>query len=187
MTQPLTLADAASALKNGAILAYPTEAVWGLGCDPHNETAVLRLLDIKQRPVEKGLILIAAHVDQLRPFLDMSALPDDRLAEVLASWPGAHTWVMPASAQAPRWITGAHTGIAVRVSAHPLVIALCEAFGGALVSTSANLGGEAPARAQSQLDPALLVAIDGLVAGDTGDLARPTPIRDALTGTELRA
>ncbi|TWI01676.1 L-threonylcarbamoyladenylate synthase [Luteimonas cucumeris] len=186
MSQSLSLADAATAFMNGSILAYPTEAVWGLGCDPRNEAAVLRLLAIKQRPLDKGLILIAAHLDQLRPFLDLSALPAERLAEVLASWPGAHTWAMPASANAPRWITGAHDGIAVRVSAHPLVIALCDAFCGALVSTSANPGGEAPPRALSEFDPALLASIDGIVDGDTGGLARPTPIRDALTGAELR-
>lgn len=184
---PLSIPVAAARLRAGGIVAYPTEAVWGLGCDPFDERAVQRLLAIKQRPVEKGLIAIAAHIDQLKPLCDFSALPAEALAQVLATWPGPHTWIMPAAAAAPRWITGAHAGIAVRVSAHPVVIALCDAFGGALVSTSANPSAALPPRRVADFDPALLAAIDGHVAGETGALARPTPIRDALTGTALRA
>lgn len=188
MLQPLSLADAANALKKGGVLAYPTEAVWGLGCDPDDETAVMRLLAIKQRPVDKGLILIAANLDQLRPFLDLPALPSERLAEVLATWPGPHTWVMPAGPRAPRWITGAHSGIAVRVSAHPVVVTLCTVFGGALVSTSANRGGEpAPADLAELERSGLLAQLDGRLDGETSFLDRPTPIRDALSGAVLRA
>lgn len=181
-----TIEEAAEVVRSGGIAAYPTEAVWGLGCDPFDEGAVHRLLAIKQRPVEKGLILVAATLEQLRPVIDFAAVPTDRLAEVLSSWPGPHTWVMPATAQAPRWITGAHRGIAVRVSAHPVVVGLCQAFGGALVSTSANLGGHPAVRDFDALDPALLERVDALVAGRTGGLARPTAIRDALTGQSVR-
>lgn len=187
MNDPLTLAQATDAVRNGGVIAYPTEAVWGLGCDPNNESAVQKLLAIKQRPVDKGLILIAANLDQLRPYLDLPALPSERLAEVLATWPGPHTWVMPAQRQAPRWITGAHEGIAVRISAHPVVVALCMAFGTPLVSTSANFAGAPAPVTREAFDPALLAALDGIMAGDTGGLARPTPIRDARTGAELRA
>ncbi|UYK85471.1 Sua5/YciO/YrdC/YwlC family protein [Xanthomonas sacchari] len=183
----LSLSHAVAVLRKGGVIAYPTEAVWGLGCDPHDETAVTRLLRIKQRPVDKGLIVVAAELDPLRPLLDLSALPPERLAAVLASWPGPHTWILPAAAHAPPWITGAHQGIAVRISAHPLVAALCRAWGGALVSTSANRGGEPPARQRSELDPLVLGDLDGLLDGDTGGLAQPTPIRDAASGEILRA
>lgn len=186
MTDPLTLAEATTALKGGGIIAYPTEAVWGLGCDPTNEAAVMRLLAIKQRPLDKGLILIAANLDQLRPFLDLPALHSERLADVLATWPGPHTWVMPASRQAPRWITGAHDGIAVRVSAHQVVVALCTAFGGALISTSANRGGDPPPAHREAIDADLLAQLDGWLDGETSGLERPTPIRDARSGTQLR-
>ena len=111
-----TIEEAAEVIRSGGIVAYPTEAVWGLGCDPFDEGAVHRLLAIKQRPVEKGLILIAATLEQLKPLIDVAAVPTDRLANVLSSWPGPYTWVMPATAQAPRWITGQHRGIAVRVA-----------------------------------------------------------------------
>lgn len=186
MTTERTIEEAAEVVRSGGLVAYPTEAVWGLGCDPFDEGAVLRLLDIKQRPVEKGLILVAATLDQLRPLVDLAGLPTERLTEVLSSWPGPHTWVMPATGQAPPWITGRHTGIAVRVSGHPVVAGLCNAFGGALVSTSANFGGRPAATRRAELDPALLARLDALVPGETGGLPRPTAIRDALTGQALR-
>ena len=187
MTAPLlSIPEAATALQTGGVIAYPTEAVWGLGCDPRDETAVLRLLAIKQRTVDKGLILIASQYEQLRPFLDITAVPTERLAEVLASWPGPHTWVIPAAIGAPRWITGAHASIAVRISAHPLVIELCNAYGGALVSTSANRAGQPAALAREALDPRVLEGVDGWVAGETGGLGAPTAIRDALTGAAIR-
>lgn len=187
MPNPLAIADAAAALKLGRILAYPTEAVWGLGCDPFDETAVMHLLAIKQRPVDKGLILIAGALAQFDGLLDWDALPTDRSEAVFASWPGPHTWVVPATGRVPHWITGAHDGVAVRVSAHPAVVALCAAFGGPLVSTSANRSGEPPVFRREQLDPALLAAIDGVCAGETGGLSSPTAIRDARSGAQLRA
>ncbi|MCS4236694.1 Sua5/YciO/YrdC/YwlC family protein [Stenotrophomonas sp. BIGb0135] len=182
----LTVDTAPPVLRAGGVIAYPTEAVWGLGCDPSHEAAVMTLLQIKQRPVEKGMILVAADLAQLEGWVRMDALPAECRDTVLASWPGANTWVLPAGNRAPRWITGDHSGIAVRVSAHPLVAALCRAWGGPLVSTSANLAGHPPARTRAALDPALLPLLAGLIDGDTGGLAQPTPIRDALSGQVLR-
>ena len=106
--------------------------------------------------------------------------------EVRVSWPGPNTWIVPASVSAPAWITGVHRGIAVRVSAHPDVIALCNAFEGAIVSTSANLAGQAAARRRDELDPSLLADIDGVCAGETGGRSSPSVIRDALSGDVLR-
>jgi L-threonylcarbamoyladenylate synthase len=186
MAPLLTVAEAAAALKRGGVIAYPTEAVWGLGCDPFDQAAVRRLLALKDRPVEKGMILIAGAFAQLDGLLDWHALPAGRGDDVHASWPGPNTWVVPATPRVPRWITGAHAGVAVRVSAHPVVIALCAAFDGPLVSTSANPAGAPPPHTLAQLDPALRDALDGLVAGETGGLARPTAIRDARTGEALR-
>lgn len=185
-TRHLDLHEAAAALARGDVIAYPTEAVWGLGCDPSNEAAVTRLLALKQREVGKGLILIAADIAQLMPWVDIDVLPSPRREEVLASWPGPHTWIVPAAPAAPRWIRGDHDGIAVRVSAHPTVIALCHAWGGALVSTSANPAGAPPPKSIDAFDPALLEAVDGVVPGETGGLERPTGIRDARSGDILR-
>jgi L-threonylcarbamoyladenylate synthase len=186
MQHMLSLDSAVATLTQGGVIAYPTEAVWGLGCDPRQQAAVLRLLEIKRRPVDKGVIVVAASVDVLHAWVDMDALAPARRQEVLASWPGPHTWILPITAQAPRWVTGTHDGLAVRISAHPLVAALCAAWGGPLVSTSANLAGEPPARSRQALDPALLASIDGVVDGEVGALAQPTQIRDARSGQILR-
>jgi len=173
-------------LHSGGIIAYPTEAVWGLGCDPANQQAVMRLLALKQRPIEKGLILVAADLAQLDGWVRLDSLPAARRQAVLETWPGPQTWVLPVGERAPRWITGAHPGIAVRVSAHPLVQQLCRAFSGPLVSTSANLSGQPPPCRYQDIESRLLTQVDAVIKGHTGDLSRPTPICDALTGRILR-
>lgn len=175
---------AADALRGGAVLAYPTEAVWGLGCDPFDAAAVARVLAIKRRPVEKGLIVVAAGVDQLETLL--APLTAAQRAQLTASWPGPNTWLLDNRRVFPAWITGASPKVAVRVSAHPLVQALCRAFGGPLVSTSANRAGHPPARTMLAVRLRLGHCIDGLVAGDTGGARNPTIIRDLATGEVLR-
>jgi L-threonylcarbamoyladenylate synthase len=187
MPEYLSIPQAVAALRAGGVIAYPTEAVWGLGCDPFNAEAVRRLLKIKQREESKGLILVSADLAQIASFIDLDALPLERLKDVRATWPGPHTWLMPCPLRVPRWLRGSHRTIALRISAHRRVAALCNAFGGPIVSTSANLSGHEPARTVEELDPALLAQIDGVVDGLTGGLATPTPIRDALSGTVLRA
>jgi len=186
VSERLDASAATRLLQHGGVIAYPTEAVWGLGCDPRDEAATLRLLVLKQREVAKGLILIAADEAQLAPFVDFESLAESQRATVRESWPGPNTWIVPASAGAPRWITGEHHGIAVRVSAHPGVIALCRAFGGAIVSTSANRAGMPAAATFDALDPAVVAGVDAVLEGDTGGLERPSAIRDARSGAVLR-
>jgi len=181
-----SITDAVAVLRRGGVVAYPTEGVWGLGCDPFDEAAVLRLLALKQRPVDKGLILVAASATQFDGLVDWDALPPERRDAVLASWPGPHTWIVPATSRVPRWITGGHPGVAVRVSAHPAVVALCEAFAGALVSTSANLAGDPAPRTRRQLAQHISDGVDAIVAGETSGLDQPTAIRDARNGRQLR-
>jgi len=187
----LDLSAITDALRRGGVIAYPTEAVWGLGCDPFDEAAARRLLAIKQRPVDKGLILVAGTLAQLDGLIDWERLSPERRAVVVASWPGPNTWIVPATAWVPDWVAGTHPGdhrgVAVRVSAHPSVVALCSAFAGPLVSTSANFSGHPPAFRRDELDPVLLARIDGVAPGETGGGNAPTTIRDALTGAQLRA
>lgn len=171
---------AAAVVRAGGIVAYPTEAVYGLGCDPRNRAAVLRLLRLKRRPASKGLILIAANEAQLAPYV--TAIPD----HVHATWPGPHTWLLPARDNAPRWIRGRHATIAVRVTAHAGAAALCNAVGHALVSTSANKGGERPARSYRETAARFGSVLDCILRGRTGGLKRPTPIRDARTHQIIR-
>ena len=186
MTDAADIATAIAALRGGGVIAYPTEGVWGLGCDPRDETAVMRLLALKQRGVDKGLILIAASEAQLADFIDMASLDAAMRNAVRASWPGANSWIMPASGNAPRWITGAHDGIAVRVTAHPTVIALCNGFGGALVSTSANIASEPSPRTRAELDPRIVAGVDLVSAGETLGRSKPSTLRDARDGRLLR-
>jgi len=166
-------------------VAYPTESVFGLGCDPRDRDAVYRLLELKQRPLSKGLILISDSYSRLQPFL--APLPEDRLNRVLQSWPGPVTWVMPARPDVPDWLRGRYHSLAVRVTAHPLAAALCAVAGMPLVSTSANLSRHPPARNALQVRIRCDARIDFILHGDTGGLARPTQIRDALSGKLLRS
>ncbi|WP_457665639.1 Sua5/YciO/YrdC/YwlC family protein [Thiolapillus sp.] len=183
MSSPFRLRLGADTLRKGGILAWPTEAVFGIGCDPLNPRAVQRLLKLKQRPLSKGLILVGANFQQLLPFIQV--LPEAQMRPVLESWPGPNTWLLPASPDAPFWITGASALVAVRVTAHPVARALCLAFGGALTSTSANRSGHRPAR--SALEVRLRCpGTDDILHGHTGGLSRPTPIRNALTGEVIR-
>lgn len=182
----LTPETAATVLREGGVVAYPTEAVWGLGCDPFNITAVQRLLEIKQRPATKGMIVIAARPEQAWPHLLWEQLPAERRATILASWPGPNTWLIPCRPHVPVWLRGEHDTLAVRVTAHPIAAALCEAMNGVVVSTSANRGGEPAARHLKQLPAELCAQLDGWIDGDTGGLAQPSTIRDARSGVVVR-
>lgn len=178
------LQQAVRALQAGGIVAYPTEAVYGLGCDPWNEAAMRRLLALKRRPIEMGVILIASRFEQLEPFL--APLDDATLAKLQATWPGPVTWVVPAKQETPAWLRGAHDTIAVRVTAHPIAAALCEAAQSALVSTSANRTGEPPARDADEVRSIFGEEINYILLGEVGGLGKPTEIRDARTGGVIR-
>nr|WP_316838583.1 L-threonylcarbamoyladenylate synthase [Pseudohalioglobus sediminis] len=181
----MRLRAAASALQAGGVVACPTEAVWGLSCDPENDEAVARVLQLKGRPVEKGLILVAASVSQLG-FL-ISELPADQRQLLDDSWPGPNTWLVPHRNRVQPWIHGAFDTVAVRVSSHPVVRSLCRAFGGPLVSTSANPAGAQPARCGFQVLRYFGGELDGLLPGAVGAAGRPSQIRDLKTGRVIRA
>lgn len=178
--------QAVAALRADGVIAYATEAVFGLGCDPDSELAVQRLLTIKQRPVEKGLILIAADLAQLQEYIDLSQLSAEQLEKVEASWPGPFTWIMPARPSTPAWLTGRFDTLAVRVSGHPQVQALCRAYGKPLVSTSANLTGEEPARSTAEIGTPLADMLAYILPGEVGGQANPSEIKDARTGAVIR-
>lgn len=175
------------ALQQGGVIAYPTEAVYGLGCDPDNKAAVMALLAIKQRPVEKGLILVAANYSQLLPYVDDKAIPLEKRYQIFSSWPGHISWVMPASKTAPKWLTGQFDSIAVRVSAHPVVQQLCHAYGKPLVSTSANLSGQPAIIDKAELEQSLGDKLSAIMPGALGGATQPSQIRDALSGNIVRS
>ncbi len=175
---------AVRSLRAGGVIAYPTEAVYGLGCDPDQPVALARLLSIKQRSADKGFILIAADEGQLARYVDLSDAP--MAARVRATWPGPVTWLLPARPGVSTLLRGAHTRLAVRITAHPLAARLCRAFGGALVSTSANIQGQSALHDGDAVVAAFGEAVDFTVEGAVGGQARPSAIRDAVTGALVR-
>lgn len=183
MLPRLTIAQAADALRAGAVIAYPTEAVFGLGCDPACEAAVRRILELKHRPASAGLILIGASFDDLAPF--SAPITPDQQHQALAVWPGPVTWLFPRAPQVPDWLAGEHPGIALRVSAHPVCRALATEFG-PLVSTSANPRSLPPARNVAEVESYFAGEIAGIVEGAVGPGDRPSEIRDLATGRVIR-
>jgi L-threonylcarbamoyladenylate synthase len=179
---PAVIAD----LHKGEVIAYPTEAVFGLGCDPDNKQAVMKLLAIKQRPMNKGLILIAADYQQLLPYIDDNQLTSKQKANIQATWPGGTTWVMPASTNTPHWLRGDHSSIAVRVSAHPVVKQLCREFGKPLVSTSANLSGQPAIDNIDTLRHQIGDKVSHIVPGSPDTTLQPSKIIDAVSGIVYR-
>lgn len=175
-----------TALTDEKVIAYPTEGVFGVGCDPDSSEAVKNLLAVKERAVEKGLILIAASYEQLIPYIDESQLSEEQIANVKSTWPGPVTWIMPAGEKATPWVTGQFDSIAVRVSDHPLVQMLCQAFGKPITSTSANLSGLPPCMTAQEVEDQLGDRLGAIVYGETGGRDKPTEIRDARTLAVIR-
>jgi L-threonylcarbamoyladenylate synthase len=178
------LRTAARWIREGGVVAYPTESVFGLGCNPAIPTAVERLLVLKRRSVAKGLILIASDWEQLQPWL--ARLPHLWHKQLLSSWPGPVTWLVPAATGCPVWLTGQHDTLAVRITAHPLASRLCAAAGSAIVSTSANRSGQRPARSVLQVRLQFGDRIDFVLPGQLGTLKNPTQIRDLASGRVIR-
>ena len=173
-----------AALRAGQVLAWPTEGVWGLGCLPNRPDAVRRLLDLKGRSPDKGLILIAARVTALAPYIQ----PLDAAGRAALERQGQHpiTWLAPAAPDASPLLRGIHDTQAVRITRHPLCLSLCEAAG-ALVSTSANQEGLPPARTVQQVGEMFGADLDGIVDGPLGDAAGPSEIRDLRSGQVVRS
>ncbi len=170
---------------NGGVVAYPTEAVYGLGCHPMNEAAVHRILELKQRPVAKGFILIASRWQQIADWLQ--PIPKERFEAILATWPGPHTWVFPANKKVPDWLRGEHDSLAVRITAHPIAAQLCDIVDCPWISTSANIHQQPAARNAEEVQTCFPNGIDLIIDAPTGNLAKPTTIQDALTGEILRS
>ena len=178
------LQRAVRVLRAGGVIAYPTEGVWGLGCDPFNAGAVARVLRLKGRSPGKGLILVAGDVAQVRPLL--GRVPLAQRAALLDSWPGPVTWIVPVVDEVPPWITGRHDSVAIRVSNHFQLASLCLLFGGPIVSTSANLQGRPAARSALAVRRYFRGAIDYLLPGELGGRRGATAIREALSGRIVR-
>jgi len=180
----LHIKQGAAWVKNGGVIAYPTEAVYGLGCDPLDMAAVHRLLALKQREASMGLILIADSFKRVEAFLE--PMVDSQRSRLQNSWPGPVTWIIPAQAWVPHWLTGDKHTIAVRVTDHPIAAALCQEADMPIVSTSANIHGRRPAQSTLQVHRQFEHQLDYIVPGKTGKLDKPTMIKDLVSNKVLR-
>lgn len=174
---------AARHLTRGGVVAYPTEAVWGLGADPFNRHAVASILDLKKRPSSKGVILVAASAAQFDFILQHLSSAQRRT--LAASWPGPRTWLVPHNGKVPEWICGRFDTVAIRVSAHPVVRALCQTVGCPIVSTSANPQGLAPARYGYRARQYFAGRVE-YAPGQVDLNAKPSEIRDLVSGQAIR-
>jgi L-threonylcarbamoyladenylate synthase len=176
--------ELANILRQGGVIAYPTEAVWGLGCDPFNESAVRRILKLKSRPEFKGLILIAGTQEELTPWLNSL---DNETAKRLTSLNKIPTsWVVPDTKIAPSWIRGEHKSVAIRLSQHEPVQKLCAAFNGVIVSTSANPSGQDSALNIEEVNTYFGDKIDAIFHASLGEASQASQVRDILTNTLFR-
>ncbi|MEY8199795.1 MAG: L-threonylcarbamoyladenylate synthase [Colwellia sp.] len=178
--------EAAQIFAQGGIIAYPTEAVFGLGCDPDNEDALKRLLKLKKRPTEKGLILLAGSYSQLLPYIDDSKIPPDKRFALLSRWPDGITQLVPKNDNTSSLLSGSFDTIAVRITSQPNVVALCKQTNKPIVSTSANLSGQEPAKTWQSLAPVLAKQVDFIIEGLTLGHTSPSKIIDVLTGKIIR-
>jgi L-threonylcarbamoyladenylate synthase len=181
----LDTANAVERLRDGKLIAYPTEAVYGLGCDPYNETAIHQLLELKGRQSKAGFVLIASRFSQLEPWI--TELNKELIDRAMQTWPGPVTWLFPRAAHVPDYVAGTHPTIALRITAHQPSRELCEAFGSALISTSANPSTANPARSAREVADYFGDGIAGILDGELGNSTRPSEIRDLVSGNVIRA
>jgi L-threonylcarbamoyladenylate synthase len=177
----LSIAKAADTLLGGGVIAYPTEGVFGLGCMPDDVAAIARVLAIKNRDPDMGLILIASNKEQLNGWIapDASGIP-----AADASQPT--TWIAPAQAHVSALVRGDHSGIAVRLTTNATAAAICDAVDSPIVSTSANVTGQPVARNRYVLRRRFGACVDYIVPGDCGQASGPSEIRELATGKVLR-
>ena len=175
---------AARVIKQGGIVAYATESCFGLGCDPRNIRSVQKIVRMKKRAPDKGLILIADHFSRFGRYLDH--IPEKYQEEVFASWPGPYTWLIPAKTDVSFWLRGQFETIAVRVTAHRQARRLCQMLGSALVSTSANKAGRPSLKTSQSVIREFGSEIDYVLPGLIGKDATPSTIRDSRNGNLIR-
>lgn len=183
----------AALIRQGGVVAYPTEAVFGLGCDPQQLDAVKRILQIKQRPAEKGMILLASEWSQLADYtLPLTTKTEQ---QVMATWPGAVTWLLAANPNVSSWVRGQHQTIACRITAHEPSRALIDACDHAIISTSANPAGLESARCVEDVQQYFsgdasanksANKIDGIFIAPIGKNRAPSEIRDSISGRIIR-
>ena len=172
MASDFSIRHAAHIIRHGGIIAYPTDTIYGLGCNPYDAEAVARLNSLKQRPPHKQFILLAADIDQIRPLTMLSDEQQKRISEV----DEPTSWIVDASHDLPAWLCNEHGTVTVRISKQEDVRRLCHALGHAIISTSANLSGKTPAKNSLELHRYFHGSVDKILADNKKLTARPSKI-----------
>jgi len=180
---PWKLRQAVNLLNKGGVIAYPTETVYGLGCDPLDFNAVTHLCEIKQRSLDKGLILIASTIEQILPYVSISRAA---LKPLTQKQTRPTSWVIPASDHCPTWLRGKHNGIAVRICTHPVARQLCDLAGYPLVSTSANISQQPVASTPLAIQQTFMGNIDLIIHDECGHQAAHSVIKDLISHKVFR-
>ncbi len=170
-------------LKKGGLVAYPTESCYGIGCLPRHIRALDKLVCLKKRPQNKGMIVIGSSLAQLRNLLDR---PSESTATMLENeWPAPTTFLLPCRRLPPLLRGRGRSKLAVRVPAHTGARQLCKALNTPLVSTSCNHSGGRPCKTEREVRR-LFGRCVRVVGGRIGAEKAPSRIIDAETGQRLR-
>ncbi|QCI26106.1 Sua5/YciO/YrdC/YwlC family protein [Buchnera aphidicola] len=172
-------------LHQNNIIAYPAEAVFGLGCNPDSDIALINLINLKHRNKKKGFILVAASYVQLLPYIDEFKLSVRQKKTILSVWPGFITFLVPARPELSIYITGGSNLVAVRITSHSLLSDLCCFFGKPIVSTSANISGMPAARKKSDVSKYFGYKFP-ILHGKIGNFLYPSRIVNIITGEYIR-
>ncbi len=184
----------AGVIREGGVIVYPTDTIYGLGCSPENPVALERIFGIKQRAGERGLLLLVPGFEAARSLCSEIPPAFDRLAPQF--WPGAVTFLLPARPDLSRLITGDRGLVGLRDPDSPYLHLLMELLPGPLVSTSANVSGELPSGRVAELKKQLADQVDLFVdGGDVGQVipstvvdlsvVPPTVIRPGALGKKI--
>ncbi|MPV86047.1 L-threonylcarbamoyladenylate synthase [Ostreibacterium oceani] len=174
--------DAVTIIRQAGVICYPTEGVWGLGCDPQSPSAIQKLLQAKSRPADKGLILVASQFSQIEPYITINAVQRSQLDDL---WPGFVTCLLPKSSNCPALVTGNHETIAIRISEHPIIVALCDALNAPLISTSANISGKPPVANLNEAKQVFAQWVEYFIDAPLGGHAKPSQIVDLTKNTPV--
>lgn len=172
MASDFSIRHAAHIIKLGGVIAYPTDTIYGLGCDPYNAEAVARINLIKQRPLNKYFILLAGDIEQVRPLISITPEQEKTISQCAEPT----SWVVSASQQAPSWLTDKNHMLTIRISQHDEVKRLCQALGHAVISTSANISGKKPAKNSLQLHKYFHQKVDKILLSNKEPATKPSKI-----------
>jgi len=172
MASDFSISHAAHIIRHGGIIAYPTDTIYGLGCDPYNAEAVSSINEIKQRPLHKQFILLAGDINQVLSLVDLDKEQQQKITH--AAEPTS--WVIEAKPSVPSWLVSDDGSITIRISQQHDVQRLCHALGHAIISTSANPSGKPPARNSLELHRYFHHNLDMILAEHQMLAGRPSKV-----------